>query len=94
MRPAPSWTDLQPAEALRAIVARTGIEQFLLEEDETGPERLENVSELINAAPAWSEEFGAVVEDDRPEGETPLARFLAQAALTTSAEVAAGGDAA
>jgi DNA helicase-2/ATP-dependent DNA helicase PcrA len=82
--------DLQPAEALRAIVARTGIEQFLLEEDETGPERLENVSELINAAQAWSEEFGAVVEDDRPEGETPLARFLAQATLTTSAEVQQG----
>ncbi|HVO34901.1 MAG TPA: UvrD-helicase domain-containing protein [Gemmatimonadales bacterium] len=82
--------DLQPAEALRAIVARTGFEQFLLEEDETGPERLENVSELINAAQAWSEEFGAVLEDDRPEGETPIARFVAQAALTTSAEVQQG----
>jgi len=82
--------DLQPAEALRAIVARTGIEKFLLEEDETGPERLENVSELINAAQAWSEEFGAVVEDDRPEGETPIARFVAQATLTTSAEVEQG----
>ncbi|MGD0991305.1 MAG: UvrD-helicase domain-containing protein [Gemmatimonadales bacterium] len=82
--------DLQPAEALRAIVARTGIEQFLLEEDETGPERLENVSELLNAAQAWSEEFGAVVEEDRPEGETPIARFVAQATLTTSAEVQQG----
>jgi DNA helicase-2/ATP-dependent DNA helicase PcrA len=81
---------LQPAEALRAIVARTGFEQFLLEEDETGPERLENVSELINAAAAWSEEYGAVIEEDAPEGETPIARFVAQAALTTSAEVQQG----
>jgi len=81
---------LQPAEALRAIVARTGFEQYLLEEDETGPERLENVNELINAAGAWTEEFGAVVDEDRPEGETPIARFVAQAALTTSAEVQQG----
>jgi DNA helicase-2/ATP-dependent DNA helicase PcrA len=77
---------LQPAEALRAIVVRTGFEAFLLEEDETGPERLENVAELVAAAAAWSEEWGA---DDGEEG-TPLDRFLAQAALTTSAEVERG----
>jgi len=82
---------LQPAEALRAIVVRTGFEQFLLEEDETGPERLENVFELINAAGAWTEEFGAVVDDDpQAAEETPIARFVAQAALTTSAEVELG----
>jgi DNA helicase-2/ATP-dependent DNA helicase PcrA len=82
---------LQPAEALRAIVVRTGFEQFLLEEDETGPERLENVFELINAAGAWTEEFGAVVDDDPlAVEETPIARFVAQAALTTSAEVELG----
>ncbi|HTT67577.1 MAG TPA: UvrD-helicase domain-containing protein [Gemmatimonadales bacterium] len=50
---------LQPAEALRAIVARTGFERYLLEEDETGPERVENVAELVTAAAAWSEEYGA-----------------------------------
>ena len=94
--------DLQPAEALRAIVARTGFEQFLLEEDETGPERAENVAELINAAAAWSEEFGALLpdgdgasqvpdgEDGKGEGETPLQRFLAQTALTSNAEVERG----
>ena len=91
---------LQPAEALRAIVARTGFEQFLLEEDETGPERLENVSELINAAQAWSEEFGAVLDDEAPlpaggedgaaEDTTPIGRFLTEAALTTGAEVQRG----
>jgi DNA helicase-2/ATP-dependent DNA helicase PcrA len=80
--------DLQPSEALRALVARTGFEQFLLEEDETGPERLENVAELIAAAAAWSEEWGAVIEEG--EEESPIARFLAQAALTTSAEVVQG----
>ncbi len=73
---------LQPAEALRAVVGRLGYERYLLEEDETGPERLENVNELINAAAAWSEEWGAVAEDDG----TPLERFLAQATLTTSAD--------
>ena len=94
---------LQPAEALRGIVARTGIEQFLLEEDETGPERVENVAELINAAAAWSEEFGALAPDvdgvgadgapasgAAVEGETPLQRFLAQTALTGNSEVERG----
>ncbi len=78
---------LQPAEALRALVARLGYERFLLEEDEAGPERLENVQELITAAAGWSEEWGAAAEDD--EG-TALERFLAQAALTANAEVSKG----
>jgi DNA helicase-2/ATP-dependent DNA helicase PcrA len=75
---------LQPAEALRGLVARLGYDRHLLEEDETGPERLENVNELINAAGAWSEEWGAVLGED--EG-LPLERFLAQAALSTAADV-------
>ena len=75
---------LQPAEALRGLVARLGYDRYLLEEDETGPERLENVNELINAAAAWSEEWGAVLGED--EG-LPLERFLSQAALTTAADV-------
>ncbi|MBI4543247.1 MAG: UvrD-helicase domain-containing protein [Gemmatimonadetes bacterium] len=77
---------LQPAEALRALVERLGYERYLLEEDDTRPERLENVNELITAAAAWSEEAGAV--DD--EQGSPVERFLVQAALTTSAEVASG----
>ena len=41
---------------------------------------------------AWSEEFGAVA-GRRPAGQdTPIARFVAQATLTTSAEVPAGGE--
>ena len=77
---------LQPSEALRGIVARLGYDGYLLGEDETGPERLENVNELINAAAAWSEEWGAVTEE---EG-LPLERFLAQAALTTGADEEGG----
>jgi len=100
---------LQPAEALRGIVARTGFEAYLLEEDETGPERVENVAELINAAAAWSEEWGIQQLPEDPDaklpegkseqsgGETrdaddgsPIERFLAQAALTSNAEVERG----
>ena len=76
---------LQPAEALRAIVARIGFEAHLLEEDETGPERIENVAELLNAAAAWSEELGAAGED---ETGTPVERFLQQTALVTPADTA------
>jgi len=75
---------LQPAEALRGIIQRLAYDKALLEEDETGPERVENVNELVNAAGAWSEEWGVPAAEE--EG-TPLERFLAQAALTTRAEV-------
>jgi DNA helicase-2/ATP-dependent DNA helicase PcrA len=78
---------LQPSEALRGIIQRLSYDRYLLEEDETGPERVENVNELVNASAAWSEEWGAPAADE--EG-TPLERFLAQATLTTRAEV--GGD--
>ena len=88
--------DLQPAEALRGILARTGFERSLLEEDETGPERVENVSELVNAAAAWSEEWGAVLPDasQPPDGRedegTPIERFLQQTALTAGTEIERG----
>jgi DNA helicase-2/ATP-dependent DNA helicase PcrA len=78
---------LQPAETLRGLIARLHYDRWLLEEDETGPERMENVAELVNAAAAWSEEWGAGTEE---EDGTPLERFLAQAALTANAEVAKG----
>ena len=74
---------LQPAEALRGIIQRLSYDRYLLEEDETGPERIENVHELVNAAGAWSEEWGVPAADE--EG-TVLERFLAQAALTSRAE--------
>lgn len=78
---------LQPSEALRGIIARLSYDRYLMEEDETGPERVENINELVNAAGAWSEEWGVPAAEE--EG-TPLERFLAQATLTTRAE--APGD--
>jgi DNA helicase II / ATP-dependent DNA helicase PcrA len=78
---------VQPAEALRGIATRIGMERYLLEEDETGPERVDNVNELINAAAAWSEEFGAAAGED--DG-SPVERFLQQAALTAGADVVRG----
>jgi DNA helicase-2/ATP-dependent DNA helicase PcrA len=81
---------LQPAEALRAIVARTGFERYLLEEDETGPERAENVAELIAAAEAWSEVVPEPSPENPEDGDSPIQQFLAQATLTTSAEVQRG----
>jgi DNA helicase-2/ATP-dependent DNA helicase PcrA len=76
--------DLQPAEALRGILARTGFERSLLEEDETGPERVENVSELVNAAAAWSEEWGIPPEPGDDAG--------APAGAGAGAEAGAGED--
>ncbi|HWO87514.1 MAG TPA: UvrD-helicase domain-containing protein [Gemmatimonadales bacterium] len=75
-------SQLQPAEALRGIVARLHYDRYLLEEDETGPERVENVNELIAAAADWSEEYGAATED----GESPIERFVSQAVLATTAD--------
>jgi DNA helicase-2/ATP-dependent DNA helicase PcrA len=52
-----------------------------------GADRWENVRELIASAADWSEE---VSED--PEGGTPLERFLAEAALLTSADSVVGKE--
>jgi len=76
---------LAPAEMLERIIGAIQYEQVLEAEGPEGLERVENVRELLAAAAEWSEE----VEADEPG--TPLERFLATAALTTSAEQA-GGD--
>ena len=52
-----------------------------------GADRWENVRELIASAADWSEE---VTED--AEGGTPLERFLAEAALLTSADSVVGNE--
>ena len=79
---------LQPAEALTGIIQRLQYDKHLMDEDETGAERVDNVNELVNAAASWSEEWGAAPDD---EG-TPLERFLAQASLTANAEVEKGSN--
>jgi DNA helicase-2/ATP-dependent DNA helicase PcrA len=74
-----------PAQILERTIETIQYEQWLEAEGPEGFERLENVRELLAAAADWSEE----IEPDEPG--TPLERFLATAALTTSAEQA-GGD--
>jgi DNA helicase-2/ATP-dependent DNA helicase PcrA len=73
-----------PAQMLERVIEAIQYEQFLESEGPEGLERVENVRELLAAAAEWSEE----VDADDPG--TPLERFLATAALTTSAEQAGG----
>ena len=78
-------TAAAPAQVLERIIEAVQYEQFLESEGPEGLERVENVRELLAAAAEWSEEL------DADDPGTPLERFLATAALTTSAEQA-GGD--
>ena len=52
-----------------------------------GADRWENVRELVASAADWSEE---VTED--PEAGIPLERFLAEAALLSSADTVIGSE--
>ncbi|HEX9632635.1 MAG TPA: UvrD-helicase domain-containing protein [Gemmatimonadales bacterium] len=74
-----------PAQMLERLIEAIQYEQVLESEGPEGLERVENVRELLAAAAEWSEEV------DADDTGTPLERFLAIAALTTSAEQA-GGD--
>jgi DNA helicase-2/ATP-dependent DNA helicase PcrA len=74
---------LPPAAALEQVIEAIQYETHLEAEGVEGLDRVENVRELIAAAAEGSEE----ASDD--EG-TPLERFLATAALTTSAEQRSG----
>jgi DNA helicase-2/ATP-dependent DNA helicase PcrA len=77
--------DAAPAPVLEQLIEAIQYEQWLEREGPEGLDRIENVRELLAAAAEWSEE----VDADDPG--TPLERFLATAALTTSAEQV-GGD--
>jgi DNA helicase-2/ATP-dependent DNA helicase PcrA len=74
---------LVPAAALEQVVEAIRYETYLEGEGVEGLDRVENVRELLAAAAEGSEE--AADEDG-----TPLERFLATAALTTSAEQRSG----
>jgi DNA helicase-2/ATP-dependent DNA helicase PcrA len=74
---------LPPAAALEQVIEAIQYETHLEAEGVEGLDRVENVRELLAAAAEGSEE----ASDD--EG-TPLERFLATAALTTSAEQRSG----
>jgi DNA helicase-2/ATP-dependent DNA helicase PcrA len=73
-----------PAAILERVIEAIDYESHLAREGFEGMERLENVRELVAATAEWSEEM----EPDEPG--FPLERFLASAALTSSAEQVAG----
>ena len=77
---------LPPAEVLEQVIRSIDYEAVLLAEGPEGADRWENVRELVASAANWSEE---VTE----EGEgTPLERFLAEAALLSSADSVVGSE--
>jgi DNA helicase-2/ATP-dependent DNA helicase PcrA len=79
--------ELPPAEVLERVIRAIDYEAVLHAEGPEGADRWENVRELVASAADWSEE----VSDD-PEAGTPLERFLAEAALLSSAETVVGSD--
>ena len=79
--------ELPPAEVLEQVIRAIDYETVLHAEGPEGADRWENVRELVASAADWSEE----VSDD-PESGTPLERFLAEAALLSSAETVVGSE--
>jgi len=75
-----------PAQVLEQVIQGIGYEQYLADEGPEGLERWENVRELVASAAEWSE----VVEGGEDDGVTPLERFLAEAALLSSADESQG----
>jgi DNA helicase II / ATP-dependent DNA helicase PcrA len=78
---------LPPAEVLEQVIRAIDYEAVLHAEGPEGADRWENVRELVASAADRSEE----VTDD-PEAGTPLERFLAEAALLSSAETVVGNE--
>ncbi|HEU4682281.1 MAG TPA: 3'-5' exonuclease, partial [Gemmatimonadales bacterium] len=77
-----------PAELLEHIIRAIDYEAVLHAEGPEGADRWENVRELVASAANWSEE----VTVDAENGETPLERFLAEAALLSAADSAVGEE--
>jgi DNA helicase II / ATP-dependent DNA helicase PcrA len=77
---------LPPAEVLEQVIRAIDYETVLLAEGPEGADRWENVRELVASAANWSEEV-----PDEAEG-TPLERFLAEAALLSSADTVVGNE--
>jgi DNA helicase-2/ATP-dependent DNA helicase PcrA len=78
--------NLTPAAALERVIEEIQYERYLESEGIEGVDRIENVKELLAGA-AEESEIAAEAADD---AGTPLERFLATAALTTSAEQKSG----
>jgi DNA helicase II / ATP-dependent DNA helicase PcrA len=76
-----------PAEVLEQVIRAIDYEAMLHAEGPEGADRWENVRELVASAANWSEE----VSEDAESG-TPLERFLAEAALLSSADTVVGRE--
>jgi DNA helicase II / ATP-dependent DNA helicase PcrA len=79
---------LAPADLLEHLIRVIDYEAALLAEGPEGADRWENVRELVASAANWSEEAPAGDE----ETGTPLERFLAEAALLSSADTVVGDE--
>jgi DNA helicase-2/ATP-dependent DNA helicase PcrA len=77
---------LAPAEVLEQLTRAIDYEALLLAEGPEGADRWENVRELVASAANWSEEV-----TEEADG-TPLERFLAEAALLSSADTVVGNE--
>ncbi len=77
---------LPPADILEQLIRGIDYEAVLHAEGPEGADRWENVRELVASAANWSEEV-----TDESEG-TPLERFLAEAALLSSADTVVGNE--
>jgi DNA helicase-2/ATP-dependent DNA helicase PcrA len=80
--------DLPPADLLEYIIRSIDYETLLQAEGIEGADRWENVRELVASAANWSE----VVTVDTESGETPLERFLAEAALLSAVDKEEGQE--
>jgi DNA helicase-2/ATP-dependent DNA helicase PcrA len=80
--------DLPPADLLELLIRAIDYETLLHAEGPEGADRWENVRELVASAANWSE----VVPVD-PEGEeSPLERFLSEAALLSAVDKEVGQE--
>jgi ATP-dependent DNA helicase UvrD/PcrA len=79
---------LPPADLLEHLIRAIDYETLLNAEGPEGADRWENVRELVASAANWSE----VVPVDSESGETPLERFLAEAALLSAVDKEVGED--
>jgi DNA helicase II / ATP-dependent DNA helicase PcrA len=79
---------LPPAELLEDLIQAIDYESVLHAEGPEGADRWENVRELVASAASWSEE----VQPAEDDAGTPLERFLAEAALFSSADTVVGEE--
>ena len=80
--------ELPPADLLEHLIRSIDYETLLHAEGPEGADRWENVRELVASAANWSE----VVPVDTEGGETPLERFLAEAALLSAVDKEEGEE--